>query len=645
MIGAQQVHALVRILLDPHATAARAAAHPEVLVARHLDDFRAGAAENVARLVVHLVEAAVVAGVVVDGLLPELGRHLEPSLGDQAPDEIGGVDDLVAPVELRKLVLDRVEAVRAVHDDLLHLVAVERLDARLRHRLVEVLVAEAACGLAVAELFLAEAGEIDAGLLEEARESLGRFLVPVVEGAGAADVIEIFRVGLVGDRRHVHAGRPVEPLLRADAPRVRLRLHPLERPRELGGKARLLLHQVAPHVDDLVDVLDHHGTRLLARATDVAGPEHLVLDDGTDDVLSDLGGLGAVPVGAARDALGDHLVLVRIEIVPEVEQQLARRERLAGGRRRTLRGAAAALGAAEHVEDLLPVEVVDVRAAEARRVLEVLLGELADRLELAEEDVGQRRDDVEVLRARQQVQEDEHDEVVDPPGDVTDTGRDAGIRRREQPCDAARDRLPRALAHDAGIGRVDHEPAPVVEEPGQHDRRDEAEDDVCFPVRVAEEPALRGREAEEPRRARHEPAHERDGDPEEDRDLHQVAQNEVGPAEKRHAEAGQVEPVAVAAAEHRHDLEPEDREPPEDEEVHPAGARLAHLRHGGTHELLLAEEVDGDGLEPFHDAVEPVDGRGGAQQVEALPQLAHEDAERDDDAEGENHGREHDASA
>src|SRR5206468_11419812 len=99
------------------------------------------------------------------------------------------------------------------------------------------------------------------------------------------------------------------------------------------------------------------------------------------------------------------LFIVRVEIVAEVEQELARRQRLPGGRRRALRRATATLGAAEHVQHLLPGELVDVRGAEAGRVLEVLLGELPDRLELREEDVREGGDDMEVLRARQQVQE------------------------------------------------------------------------------------------------------------------------------------------------------------------------------------------------------------------------------------------------
>src|SRR5213592_3974246 len=383
--GAQQVDALVRVLLDPHAPAARPAAHAELLMAAHLLHLGARPGEHRARLVVDLVEAAVVAGVVVDGLLLELGWYLEAALRDQLRHQLGGVDDLVATAELRELVLDGVEAMRAVDDDLLHARVIETLDARLRHGLVEVLVAEAARGLAVAGLLLAEAGKVDARLREQAGEGLGGLLVAVVEGAGAADVVKVLGVRLVGDGGYAEPLRPVEALLGAEAPRVRLRLHALEGARQLVREAGRLLHQVAAHVDDLVDVLDHHRARLLARPAHVARPQHLVRDDGPDDVLAHLGRLGAVAVGATADALLDHLVLVRVEVVAQVEQELARGQRLPGGGRRALRGAPAALGAAEHVEHLLPGELVDVRGAEGGGVLEVLLGERAERLELAEE--------------------------------------------------------------------------------------------------------------------------------------------------------------------------------------------------------------------------------------------------------------------
>src|ERR1700721_544991 len=83
-----------------------------------------------------------------------------------------------------------------------------------------------------------------------------------------------------------------------------------------------------------------------------------------------------------------------------------------------IRGATATFRATEHVEHLLPRELIDVRGAEAGIIFEVLLGELPFRLEFREKDVGDCSDNVEVFRGRQEVQKNENDEVVHPPGYV-----------------------------------------------------------------------------------------------------------------------------------------------------------------------------------------------------------------------------------
>src|SRR3712207_7624102 len=59
--------------------------------------------------------------------------------------------------------------------------------------------------------------------------------------------------------------RSVEALARVDAPRVGVALEVLEQAAELGGERRLDEHLVAPHVDDVVDVLDVDRALLDAR--------------------------------------------------------------------------------------------------------------------------------------------------------------------------------------------------------------------------------------------------------------------------------------------------------------------------------------------------------------------------------------------
>src|SRR5437763_784566 len=79
----------------------------------------------------------------------------QPPLRDELGDDLAVVEHLEVPAELRVLVGEGVEAVRALRDDLLEAVAPERLHVLLRERLEQVLVAEPARRVAVAGLLLA----------------------------------------------------------------------------------------------------------------------------------------------------------------------------------------------------------------------------------------------------------------------------------------------------------------------------------------------------------------------------------------------------------------------------------------------------------------------------------------------------------
>jgi hypothetical protein len=94
-------------------------------------------------------------------------------------------------------------------------------------------------------------------------------------------------------------------------------------------------------------------------------------------------------------------------------------ERLAGVEAGQACLAAAALGAGEAVEQVLPAEVLEGLEPNVRRlVLDVELGQLAARRELAEPDVREARRDVEVLRERQVAQERRDQRDVRPPQDA-----------------------------------------------------------------------------------------------------------------------------------------------------------------------------------------------------------------------------------
>ena len=193
------------------------------------------------------------------------------------------VDDLVLAAELRVLVLDGVEAVRARRDHLANLGVVDRGHVGFGLGLEQVLVAGAARRIADALLGLAEHREVDLGGVQHLDERAHGLLDAIVERAGAADEQEVLRIGVRLHRRHVEPLGPLHALLGGDAPRVRVLLQVGEGARQLRRHARLGEHQVRAHLEDLERVIDEDRAHLLARAAGGAGPQRLVLDAPADE--------------------------------------------------------------------------------------------------------------------------------------------------------------------------------------------------------------------------------------------------------------------------------------------------------------------------------------------------------------------------
>ena len=168
------------------------------------------------------------------------------------------------------------------------------------------------------------------------------------------------------------------------------------------------------------------------------------------------------------------------------------RQRLAGEERRARVLAAAALGAGEGVEPVLPREVLRRAHAHAHRVGVAALAH--DLLEIhgrhrvggpaaPEVQRGQRRDDVEMLAGRQDHQEGEDDDELDPVGRVVARGqrrrRKAGQRAGHEP---AGERV-LALVRDAGIAAGEKgEPEAVEQQVRDHDRGDQRQHQQGFAV-------------------------------------------------------------------------------------------------------------------------------------------------------------------
>src|SRR5512136_1942294 len=129
LLGALDVHPLVRLFFHPHMPAPTATAETGLAGAGHLHTRSPGRLQYRPRLGVDVVVAAQVAGVVVGDLALRLGRfQLELAISNQASDELRVVDHLEAAPELRVLVPESIEAVGTAGHNLFDIVLLERLD-------------------------------------------------------------------------------------------------------------------------------------------------------------------------------------------------------------------------------------------------------------------------------------------------------------------------------------------------------------------------------------------------------------------------------------------------------------------------------------------------------------------------------------
>ncbi len=322
------------------------------------------------------------------------------ALVHQVLQQLGVVDDLVVAAELRVLVAERVEAVRAGGDDLLgrlrllgRLVLVILAEGHVQRGhvlhaelLEQGLVAEAAGGVTGALLVAAHDRELHARDVQQLREGLGGLLGAVLQGAGAADPVQVLDLGevldVLADDRDLEVDLlgPLQALLLRQAPGVALLLQVLEHRARLGRERGLDHHLVAAHVDDVVDVLDVHRALLDAGAAGGAGPQDVRVDDavllgGADQRALGLGERGGGDAGQlllggfllalhGLAAAGQQVRRLGVGVVPQGHDQQLRGERLAGVPGGALRLAAAALGAGGEVQQALPGELLDLGDAE-----------------------------------------------------------------------------------------------------------------------------------------------------------------------------------------------------------------------------------------------------------------------------------------
>ena len=419
--------------------------------------------------------------------------------------------------------------------------------------------------------------KLDAGAVQDARDAARGLLRALVEGGEVADEPEVLdgllaRVGdlevqSLGPARAHTAGLAVGVALLGEVLQrvLQHRLH------------RALVDELAPPLHDRRHVLDADGAGLDAGHARRARPQHVVADD-------------LAVLVALRAAEHD---------VAQVQDELARSEVRAARGRRACGRAAPALRAAVHVEHLLPGEHVGIARID--------LAQRSARAQRPEEDVGDRRDDVKVLRQRQEVEERQDDEVVHPEAELADRRGRAG---RDEGADQVGDRLPAALLLGPGLaGELDQARA-LVQEAAEHDPEDEKQDQDALPVVLAVQALLRGPVAEQAWGVGDEPPVQRVEHGHDDRHLDEVADQGVEtPEQVSRAEQRQVEVLIVRPPEERQDGQHEDHEPPEDGRVHDPGGLLA------LEELLLPEGVDRGAPQPLPELVEARRGIGRQQQA------------------------------
>ena len=269
--------------------------------------------------------------------------------------------------------------------------------------------------------------------------------------------------------------------------------------------------------------------------------------------------VGAEWRGHDRAAGGGHHLA-------DLEHDLARVERLAGGVRRAHARAAAAHRAGVGVEQLLPREVLDDGRAER---LELGLHQVRHRLHralravvVAQVHVERRREHVAQHRGGQDHEEgDERHDVADPPDPVPVL---QGLERRTV------DELAQRVADEAPLlvvgGSLEGDAEHLGAEAGEPDGEERAEDQGVLGLGLDADPV----------RPLHVATHDRPHDAADEDDAGGVADERVGLV-RAAVEELEVLGELVVDLEHGRDAE-QDQEPEVDHRVHHAGGRIAQQR-------------------------------------------------------------------
>ncbi len=234
----------------------------------------------------------------------------------------------------------------------------ERGDQRGRELLEQHLVARAAHALAGRRFGGAEDAHLDARRLHHPHERRGDLLPARIErlrGADVEQVVERRDLLRAAHDRHAELLRPGAARVGGEAPGIALHLVGVEDGLQLVRERAVHQHPLLAHPVELREVLELDRARGLAVAAGRAGPQRVLADHLADQRRQRVRGGGS----------GENGVALVQQVVLEAVVDPLQRQRLAGEERRAGVLAAAALGAGEGVEPVLPAEVL--RRAHAQR--------------------------------------------------------------------------------------------------------------------------------------------------------------------------------------------------------------------------------------------------------------------------------------
>ena len=265
----------------------------------------------------------------------------------------------VVAAERAVFVLQHMKAVRVAADDALEAVLGQGGDIALGQVLEGRFVTQAASHVAAVALFQAEYGEVDVGSLEHLDEGAQGALVAHIEGA-VTDPEQHIGFALVSQQRQVEVGRPVQTTARVETAGVVGGDQVVQHLGALVGGCPLLKREMTAHIDDGIDVLDHHRAFLDAGAAGGARPEGLGIHQGLALQRHDRLVRAAAVLAQWLARVGrtsEFGVIATGQANDHVLDQLLRVQRLAGGEGRAHGFALAALHAGVEAEQLVPGEV------------------------------------------------------------------------------------------------------------------------------------------------------------------------------------------------------------------------------------------------------------------------------------------------